>query len=262
MKKPSSDQKFQSEYSKLAQVIHDTCKGKPVYFICNAGNWGDALIRQGTLKFFRDIGLRFYELLLPRGNFVKLVDRYLPLAIRGNLIFGGGGSWCNLWDRSIKLMNSVATTYKQVIVLPSTYENRVGFSNIIYFSRDRFESLQTVPEAHFCHDMSFYLQWQTAGKGTGVGYFFRTDEESSGKISVPPSNVDLSGQRNYLTSIAPFFNAVDVFQTIHTDRLHVGIAACLLKKELHLYPGAYFKNKAVFCSSMVGNFEQIHFHDL
>jgi len=253
---------MQIEYSQLAQVIRDKCRRRPVYYISNRGNWGDALIRQGTLKFFHDIGLRYYELLLRKGRAFRLVDRYLPLVLRGTLIYGGGGSWCNLWDKSIRLLNNITSSYQQVIVLPSTFEKRVIFPNTTYFSRDRFESRQCVPEANFCHDMAFYIERQTAGEGSGEGYLFRVDKEGSGKISIPPENMDISLQGTFLTPTDPFFDAIDRYRVINTDRLHVAIAACLLKKELHFYPGAYFKNKAVYRSSMLGIYDKIHFHDL
>jgi exopolysaccharide biosynthesis predicted pyruvyltransferase EpsI len=253
---------MQTEFSQLAKVIRDTCLRRPVYYIGNKGNWGDALIRQGTLRFFRDIGLKYYELLLRKGRVFRLIDRYLPLALKGTLIYGGGGSWCHVYDNSLRLLNSIASSYRQVIVLPSTFEERVDFPNLTFFSRDRFESLQVVPEATFCHDMAFYIQRQTGGKGTGEGYFFRTDQESLGKIPIPSENVDISLQGNYLTPIAPFFSAIDRYRTIYTDRLHVAIAACLMKKDLHLYPGTYFKNKAVYRSSMLGIYDNVQFHDL
>ena len=253
---------MQTEYSQLAQVIRDTCRRGPVYYICNKGNWGDALIRQGSLRFFHDMGLHYYELALRKGRIYRLVERYLPLALRGSLIYGGGGSWCTLWDRSIKMMNIIASSYRQVIILPSTFEKRVDAPNLTFFSRDCFESMQVVPEANFCHDMAFYLERQTAGAGNGDGYFFRMDKEGSGKIPIPPENVDISSQGNHLTPTAPFFEAIDHYREIYTDRLHVAIAACLLKKELHFYPGVYFKNKAVYRSSMLGIYDNVHFHDL
>lgn len=253
---------MQTEFSNLARAIRDKSQLGPVYYMCNKGNWGDALIRQGTLKFFHDMGLQYYELGLRKGGIFRLVERYLPLALRGTLIYGGGGSWCKIWDKSIRMINIIATSYRQVIILPSTFEIRVHFPNLTYFSRDRFESMKCVPEAIFCHDMAFYTEKQTSGSGNGDGNFFRADKEGSGKISIPPENVDISMQGTHLTPTGLFFDIIDRYRVIKTDRLHVAIAACLLKKELHLYPGAYFKNKAVFRSSMLGIYENVHFHDL
>ena len=253
---------MQKEFSQLAQVILDPSRRRPYYYMNNRGNWGDGLIRQGTLKFFHDIGFHYYELSVRKGSVFRLFEYYLPLVIKGTLIYGGGAGWTNFWPRSYKIMNNIASSYRQVIVLPSTYEKRSEFANIIYFCRDRFESLDTIPEAKFCHDMAFYLERESAGKGSGEGVFFREDIERSGKFPIPPENVDISAQGNHLTPVGPFFEAIDQYQAIHTDRLHVAIAGCLLKKEVHLYPGGYFKNKAVFRSSMQGTFDNIQFHEL
>ncbi len=227
----------------------------------NRGNWGDGLIRQGTLKFFHDIGFHYYELSSRKGRLTQLVNNYMPLLFKSTLIYGGGAGWTTLWQKSFEAINNIASSYREVIVLPSTYEKRANFSNITYFSRDRFESLKAVPEAIFCHDMAFYLEWQSAGKGTGEGFFFRQDKETSGRIPIPPGNLDISAQGNHLTPVRPFFEAIDRYREVHTDRLHVAIAGCILKKEVHLYPGSYFKNKAVYLSSMQGVYENIHFHD-
>lgn len=41
------------------------------------------------------------------------------------------------------------------------------------------------------------------------------------------------------------------------DRLHVAILACLLHKRVHFYKGGYFKNEAVFRSSMRDYFDDV-----
>jgi exopolysaccharide biosynthesis predicted pyruvyltransferase EpsI len=253
---------MRKEFTQLAQVMLDPSNRRPYYYMNNRGNWGDGLIRQGTLKFFHKIGFHYYELSLHRGKVFQFFEYYLPLVLRGTLIYGGGAGWTNFWPRSYKTMNNIATSYQKVIVLPSTYEKRADFPNITYYCRDRFESLDTIPEAVFCHDMAFFLEMQSAGKGNGEGYFYREDIESSGRISIPPENVDISAQGNHLTPTGPFFDTIDQYKVIYTDRLHVAIAGCLLKKEVHLYPGGYFKNKAVYRSSMQGIFENITFHEL
>jgi exopolysaccharide biosynthesis predicted pyruvyltransferase EpsI len=253
---------MQKEFSQLAQVLLDPSRRRPFYYLNNRGNWGDGLIRQGTLKFFHEIGFHYYELSLHKGKVFRFFEYYLPLVLRGTLFYGGGAGWTNFWPRSYNTMNNIATSYQQVVVLPSTYEKRADFPNITYYCRDRFESMDTIPDAIFCHDMAFYLEMKSAGKGSGEGFFYREDIESSGRISIPPENVDISAQGKHLTPIGPFFDAIDRYQVVYTDRLHVAIAGCLLNKEVHLYPGGYFKNKAVYRSSMQGIFDNIHFHEL
>ncbi len=163
---------MQKEFSQLAKVLLDPSRRRPYYYMNNRGNWGDELIRQGTLKFFHDIGFHYYELALRKGKVFRLFEYYLPLIIKGTLIYGGGAGWTHFWPRSYKIMNNIASSYRQVIVLPSTYEKRANFANITYFCRDRFESMEIIPEAKFCHDMAFYLESSVSRKGQRGGCLF------------------------------------------------------------------------------------------
>lgn len=90
-----------------------------------------------------------------------------------------------------------------------------------------------------------------------TGYFFRTDRESLGKQNYIALNMDISLWGNEITPIAPFIKKIDEFDIIHTDRLHVAILACLLHKRVHFYKGGYFKNEAVFRSSMKDYFDDV-----
>lgn len=234
----------------LEKFIKAECTIEPVYYVANSGNWGDALIRHGTLKFFKKRNIQVQEI-----TDEKMVD---ALSDGGTLLYGGGGAWCKLWDHSL-LIRQWQEKFK-VIVLPSTYQFNYAIPNTLFFRRDNEESRECMPDSHFCHDMAFYIQDDFfTGQQGGVGYFFRTDAESSKRIAIPPDNLDLSRQGKHLTDVAPFFSEVDKYSVIHTDRLHVGIAACLLKKELHLYLGSYFKNKAVYNASMKKYFDNVCF---
>jgi hypothetical protein len=188
-------------------------------------------------------------------------DWIIPLLRGGTVIYGGGGAWCKLWDHS-RHVNILKRRFK-VIVLPSTYELSYSIPNTIFFCRDRFESKQNMPNAIFCHDMAFYIgkEFLQNGKGSGKGFFFRYDQESSNRIKIPSCNNDISLKGNHLKEVSPFFDEINRFAVIYTDRLHVSIAACLLRKEVHLYPGSYFKNKAVYMSSMKDYFKNIYFHE-
>jgi exopolysaccharide biosynthesis predicted pyruvyltransferase EpsI len=247
---------LKQEFRLLAEELKKICNGAPVYYLPNDGNWGDALIRHGTLKFLREECIDFTEL-PSNGRLAWLKARIL----RGTLIYGGGGGWCKLWDHSIALLTKRKDLFRNIVVLPSTYEKEYQLSNTIFYCRDRFESQHAMPKALFCHDMAFYLGKQDSTEGKGTGYFFRTDPERSGQIALPKNNYDISIEGYYLSEYAPFFKQISRYAIIHTDRLHVGIAACLLGRELHLYAGKYFKNRATFFSSIENNFESVHFHD-
>jgi hypothetical protein len=242
------------EFLFLEEVIKERGRHSPVYYFDNPGNWGDALIRYGETKFLRSIGVHFHEVTR------RKTDWLLPLARRGILIYGGSGAWCRVGDRAIHRIRKVRHLFKHIIVLPSTYEVFERFPRTTYFARDRFESLSAVPDAHFCHDMAFCIGAVECQNGEGTGHFFRLDVERSGRFEVPPNNFDLSGAGDNNSSVAEFFDELSRYAVIHTDRLHVAIASCLLGKEVHLYPNSYFKNHAVFRSSLQSYFKNVHFH--
>jgi len=245
-----------NEFNVIAEVIKSKTIKKPIYYLANPGNWGDALIRQGTLKFFSDINLEYTEVSRNIFNWLR------PLYSGGTVIYGGGGGWCEIWNQPQKYLTALTKRF-DVIVLPSTFGKKYEISNTIFFCRDSFDSANHMPDAKFCHDMAFYLgnQFCTEEKGRGKGYFYRTDLESANQINVPLTNNDISLQGNHFSEVSQFFAQLDQFASIYTDRLHVAIAACLLQKEVHLYPGSYFKNKAIYDSSIKNNFKNTYFHN-
>ena len=246
---------FFEKYEELKETIRKECEGG-VYYFPNPGNWGDALIRHGTIKFLNDMNLR-YEILRPKTSLVGIKQ-----FIRGGtVIYGGGGAWCKAWDKSESIVDQFRKRFK-VIVLPSTFENHYVIPNTKFFVRDIYNSKANMPEARFCHDMAFYIgdEMKSNAKGSGKGYFFRTDKESSNKFKIPKNNIDLSQKANHMERIDGFFEQIDYFSAIYTDRLHVSIAGCLLNKEVHLYPGSYFKNESIYLSSMRDFFDNVYFH--
>jgi exopolysaccharide biosynthesis predicted pyruvyltransferase EpsI len=249
---------LQKKYQLLEKTIKNICSTGPVYYLANPGNWGDALIRHGTRVFFKQKGIKYKELMLSKDK--ELIGS--DINSDGILIFGGGGAWCKLWNFGYEIIKKHKNVFKKIIVLPSTYEQHYSIPNVTFFCRDSHQSKKNMPDAIFCHDMAFYIGKITADKGSGTGNFFRIEAESSGKIEIPADNFDLSLQGKHFSDIGPFFNHLVRFSVIRTDRLHVAIAACLLGKEVHLFPGSYFKNKAVYLSSMKEYFPNVHFHDI
>lgn len=243
---------MKDDFDALAYKIKNLIGDDNLFYVANPGNWGDALIRQGTLKFLRDHNINYSELTLSKKNWL------IPMFKGGTVLYGGGGGWCKHWNTS----DSVRTISKRfkTIVLPSTYEVAFDIKNTYFFRRDEFESRINMPKSIFCHDMAFYLGEIPFTKGRGVGNFFRTDKESSNKFTIPESNLDISRVGNHFSEGITFFKEIGKYSVIHTDRLHVSIAASLMKKEVHLYPNSYFKNEAVFKSSLAPYFNNVFFH--
>ena len=55
------------EFLLLEEVIKEKCENGPVYYLANPGNFGDSLIRYGTIKFFKDI-IVFFILTISKLN--------------------------------------------------------------------------------------------------------------------------------------------------------------------------------------------------
>ncbi len=245
---------MQKEFLYLEEYLRMRVHDAPLHYIANPGNWGDALIRYGTIRFLQERGFTFQEILCD--------GRELNFsAPEGSImLFGGGGGWCRLWKNTPKLVTALAQRFN-VIVLPSTYEHPYSIPNTDFFCRDQFESVVQMPQALFCHDLAFYIGSLQGSTGQGNGYFFRTDAESAQRIPLPPTNIDISLKGSHLSPIYDLVDAVDQWAVVYTDRLHVGILGCLLGKEVHLYPGSYFKNQAVYRSSLKPYFNRVHFHE-
>ncbi|MBI1249055.1 hypothetical protein GC197_14585 [bacterium] len=244
-------------FNQLKTFLSKIDSRKPIYYVANPGNWGDALIRYGTRKLFSDMGLEVIECLAEER------DRLCSHRDPGTVIYGGGGAWCNLWQHAFGYVKSYAK-FHDCIVLPSTYDRHFSVPRTTFFCRDQFESKQHMPESTFVHDLAFYIgdEFRSGTPTNRTGYFFRKDAEKSGRIELPQSNVDLSRQGSTDSHVGKFFEILDHCKVIHTDRLHVAIAGCLLHREVHLYPGSYFKNRAVFESSIRGVYSGTFFHEI
>jgi exopolysaccharide biosynthesis predicted pyruvyltransferase EpsI len=92
---------------------------------------------------------------------------------------------------------------------------------------------------------------------------FRTDVERCGVT--PPNNLDLSRHFMYGSQSerivcyvgARLLSAINRFSEIHTNRLHVCIAAALLGKTVKFYPNSYYNCQAVYEFSLADRFRNV-----
>jgi exopolysaccharide biosynthesis predicted pyruvyltransferase EpsI len=124
--------------------------------------------------------------------------------------------------------------------------------------------MQACPDARFCHDMAFFLDLIDSPPVKNSGYFFREDGEApSTKPQLPPAetNRDLSkfGRAQY--PVDGFIRTIASYREIHTNRLHIGIAAALLGRQTYLSGNNYFKIRAIYKSSMEGTYPSVKFSD-
>ena len=148
-------------FEELAEALLQAAGGHEVIFLQNVGNFGDSLIRYGTMRFFEDIGLRYREY-----DMVRRVQRYMAfgegiidrLRHRHLFVYSGSGKDGPTLVREVSKMfigNTPPIKTFSYFQLPFSI---FGLPNDIpVFVRDRFESHQVVQQARFCHDMAFYL---------------------------------------------------------------------------------------------------------
>lgn len=252
------------EFLRLAEVIRHEARGKPVYLLSNPGNWGDALIRFGTEHFLQTFGIAYRKLQLD-GQLGSRLALY-GAGMRGRvLLCTGSGSWCNHFDYLPRTLEVILRRmrFSKIIVLPSTYDKPYALPGVTFFRRDSQESAEAMPSAEFCHDLAFFIgALQPPAAIRERAYCFRGDLEASGAHAAPQANYDLSAQGTENSDVFPFFRYLAEHREIHTDRLHVAIGASLLGREVHLYPGRYFKNRAIFHSSLQPYFPNTRWHDV
>lgn len=139
------------------------------------------------------------------------------------------------------------------------------------------KSVVPYPENIFLsHDMAFALEdLQLQGRMRAAEhikvtrYAFREDVEQHPARGPPLScNEDLSvtcdgmqGESVEIVSVVTrFIKLINTSDAIYTDRLHVGIVASILGKEVRLFSGSYYKVQAVYDHSMRNAYKQTHLH--
>lgn len=242
-------------FDDLARSIATSSNGRRIVYIPNPGNFGDGLIRAGTKEFFADYGIDHIEINI---DYPKGLLALAPLLAKPSEYFfvhGGGGAWCDAYNRARRTVGFMTRFTSNVLVLPSTYEQQPARTRGTYFRRDNFESKSTLPSSTFCHDMAFYLAkrgvpYRARPDGPSAN-MFRTDKESRfDSTDLTADNMDLSLQGDHMSNCDRMLREVSRYSVVRTDRLHLSIAAALTGCEVQLYSGNYFKIRAIYESSM------------
>lgn len=244
-------------YSKMASLLLEVGEGSEVVFSPARGNWGDGLINFGTRQFLDHFNIRYSEVHKQATN-ERLREGYFSDKL---VVIGGGGAWSRNFALSRQQAELIAGQAKHVVVLPTTFDlPALESSNVTYFARDTYNSLTNVPGAEFCHDMAFFTELQVSSPDNRAWKLFamRSDREGQGHAGHFPLNFDISmlGDGNY-KFVDPFFNIVNNFSVVSTDRMHVAIAAAMLGRRTNLLPGNYAKSRDVYLSSIEGRFPTV-----
>jgi len=216
-----------------------------------------------------------------------------PFEFRNNLcqciILNGGASINDLWGGIPLLKNIIKNNPSgEIIVAPHTfYFVSTDFGKIFENSRQEIHlfcrekvsycilnSLDLPPNVtiHLSNDLALYLNPKDI-----IPYCMQS------KFTC--SSYDLLAIRNDRTSIIPkeavikklkgckllvqdisqsasfpdFVKIINNSKCVYTDRLHVAIAASILRKQTVLFSTSYFKNKAVFENSLKERFSSLRF---
>jgi exopolysaccharide biosynthesis predicted pyruvyltransferase EpsI len=253
-------------FVELAKALLNAADGREVIFLQNHGNYGDCLIRYGTLRFFEDIGLRYREYDMAKrthkaaafavGMLNRPTDRYL-------FIYSGSGAWSEACRVGLRNVRRQLAANRNIFILPTTFQYFGLPRNIPVFARDRFESLKVVPHARFCHDMALYLALVAperfltgrAAPNKALGLAFRTDNEAGQhNLASLSSNLDISVLGTHSSDPIGLLRLIDQFSEIATDRVHIALGAILLGKRVFMTEGNHFKMRAIFDSSIKGIF--------
>lgn len=221
-------------FDKLRATFRELA-GRTIYYMPNSGNWGDRLIHEGNLQFFKEegvdwIGVPFLQCELPKNSV---------------FVYGGGGGWCKHWNHGSCILEKIlgAGQVEKIIVMPSTYAlTPPQHESVTYFARDLRQSLHHNPGAVPCPDMAVLLSPPvTPPPHIPLGNFFRTDAESANPVPLPENNFDISALHSHLTPSNDLFQLIADYRRIRTDRLHLALAGLILGREVELHCNSYPK---------------------
>jgi exopolysaccharide biosynthesis predicted pyruvyltransferase EpsI len=241
-------------------------------FVPNVGNLGDALIAHSTYSFFGVHNVEF--------TIARLTDDVKGACV----LVGGGGNLIEGYYNDLSGFLARSGRHNRIIILPHTIVGNAELwhsmkGRLEIFARERetlgFLTRIGIPahKIYLADDMAFWLDGRLPPLGVPQEattlVCLRGDSESRHLVHPPSHNFDVSAlmfndwadedvtghaARMFLTLIARYTHIV-------TDRLHVAIAGYLMGRTVTLLPNSYYKNRAVYASSM-GQASHVRFVDV
>lgn len=268
----------------VAELLTRLSSQDPVKYLPVPGNAGDSFMNVGFYDLARSIDLRFE--VIDRSATISKSDTVV-IGGNGNLVpeYTFVAEVLPRLSKSAGTVVMLPSTVREHDLLLAALE-----SNVHLFLREHisFEYCQTVcrgANVLFDHDMAFNADVNSL-KQRGIFRGFRPtpktialllalatlrpralfnrrlDAFRVGKESAVPGRGRLATDVSKLAALGTsteaesyfaashFFRAIDRFDEIRTDRLHVAIAATRLGKNTVLYDNSYYKCRAVFEASL------------
>lgn len=231
------------------EIFLKNYKSRSVDFFRFPGNYGDSLIWHGTKKLLSlfNISETYVDILSEKNNDTLFID--------------GGGNFVDYYSDVRNFLIKKSSLYKEIVILPHTIfgDKQVDVLNhvnskLTIFCREKISANFLTErinsgEIYLWHDCAFYNKFESVSSGLGTLNVFRSDKEST-LSKLPEDNIDLSYNGYAQKPLGELINKINQYNKINTDRLHVGICATLLGKQVNLFTNSYYKNKAVYDYSL------------
>ena len=268
-------------------------RSKSYIYRPNGGNLGDFVISSCEHDYFSSIGLDYTT--INKSNKPELFSRPFHLIYGG----GGGWVNLYAGIKQIAEEYFQNRNLKSCIILPSTFHNvdnivQMFDERFVVMCRDKrsYDYCTSINKrARFIlhDDMAFGIvpgnynsvSLQTSytenmiknklkqyGNNFDTGFMLRTDSERT-NVKLNELNFDLSSLNSRFGETLDkkmvdegttlFLATINKFNTIVTNRLHVGIIAAVLGKNVRLYDNSYGKVRAVFEYSMKDKYKNVTF---
>jgi exopolysaccharide biosynthesis predicted pyruvyltransferase EpsI len=207
-------------------------KGKKIGFVKPLGNLGDELIFSATCQLFDYFKIDWQEVNLDSVS--KEIEE---------LVYGGGGSMGleSPYLENIELRKKMLATGLPITIFPQSFISPEPLPYKKVFVREK-ESLKFYPNAVLAPDLA--LGFKTTVQKRPVKkltFVLRKDGES-----VFSHRTLFNDFYQYANNLEDYLNFVANYETVITDRLHVGIATLIAKRRLILLPNSYHKNRSMY----------------
>ncbi len=220
-------------------------QGKRVGYLKMYGNVGDRLIDWATEQMFDEYDIEYGSLNWAQGG----GNQDLVLKHTDTIVFAGGGNLGRKYENCYHLRQQYFSSGLPITVLPQSLTDsneRLDEYATVYLreqsSRELFEHGIFAPDLA----LGFNPPDLEIDRDIDIGIFIREDEENI--VGFPDNSI---GDPALLCdSVMEYLRLAGRCHTIYTDRLHFAICGLICGSSVYLLPGSYYKNSAVYQSSL------------